>query len=65
MLITLTFVSYIFLETVVLLNLLIAIMGDTFDKVRSREESQLLKGRAKYIDAGEAALNHRQRIAYQ
>lgn len=37
--------------------MLIAIMGDTFDRVKSTEEEQLLFGRARYIDACEAALS--------
>ena len=64
-LITIVFLCYMFVETVVLLNMLIAIMGDTFDRVRSREELQLLKGRAKYIDAGEAALNKWEHSSYE
>jgi len=32
-------------------------MGDTFDRVKSTEEEQLLFGRARYIDACEAALS--------
>jgi len=32
-------------------------MGDTFDRVKSMEEEQLLFGRARYIDACEAALS--------
>ena len=47
---------------ILLLNLLIAIMGDTFDRVKSCEEAQLLMGRAKFIDACEAALSKEQII---
>jgi len=49
-------VSYLSIQMVVLFNMLIAIMGDTFDRVKSIEE-QLLFGRARYIDACEAALS--------
>lgn len=48
-------------EMIVLLNLLIAIMGDTFDRVKDSEEIQLLIGRAKFIDACEAALSEAQK----
>ena len=46
---------------ILLLNLLIAIMGDTFDKIKSSEESQRLMARAKFIDAYEASLRSKQR----
>ena len=39
-----------------LLNLLIAIMGDTFDRAKDNEEAQMLMMRAKFIDDREAAL---------
>lgn len=39
-----------------MLNMLIAIMGDTFDRVKNSEEEQLLLGKARLIDACEAAL---------
>jgi len=38
-------------------NMLIALMSDTFDRVKSTEEEQLLMGRARFIDACEATLN--------
>ena len=56
-LITLTLVAFLAAETVVLLNLLIAIMSDTFDKVKDSEEAQMLLGRARFIDACEASMN--------
>ena len=59
--ITVTFVAYLVAQTIVLLNLLIALMGDTFDKVKDSEEAQLLLGRAKYVDACEAALTEAQK----
>ena len=61
-LITLTFVAYLASETIVLLNLLIALMGDTFDKVKNSEEAQLVLGRAKFVDACEAALSEAEKI---
>jgi len=53
---TFTFVVYFAAEVVLLLNLLIAIMGDTYDRVKCTEECQLLIARAKFIDACEAEL---------
>ena len=55
--ITAIFVVYLIVEMIVLLNLLIAIMGDTFDRAKSKEEAQLLMVRAKFIDEAEAALS--------
>lgn len=37
-LITILFMLYMFIMTIVLLNLLIAIMGDSFDRIKKREE---------------------------
>eukprot|EP00210_Caulerpa_lentillifera_P008888 g8480.t1 len=54
------FVSYLSSQAIVMFNMLIAIMGDTFDKVKSTEEEQLLMGRARFIDACEAALTKRE-----
>lgn len=48
-------------QLVVLLNLLISIMGDTFDRVKSTEDAQLLMGRAIFIDACEAAMKDSKR----
>jgi len=45
---------------IVMVNMLIAIMGDTFDRVKSTEEEQLLMGRARFIDACEAQLSGKQ-----
>lgn len=47
---------------ILLLNLLIAIMGDTFDRVKRTEEAQLLMGRARFIDACEAALSETRKV---
>eukprot|EP00210_Caulerpa_lentillifera_P005581 g5338.t1 len=57
---TLIIVAYISAAVIVLLNLLIAIMGDTFDRVKCTENSQLLLARARFIDACEAELTNRE-----
>eukprot|EP00210_Caulerpa_lentillifera_P007821 g7463.t1 len=59
--IVLFFVLYLSIQAIVMFNMLIAIMSDTFDKVKSTEEEQLLMGRAQFIDACEAALTKNQR----
>eukprot|EP00210_Caulerpa_lentillifera_P007820 g7462.t1 len=56
-LITIMFVFYLAMQMIVMVNMLIAIMGDTFDRVKSTEEEQLLMGRARFIDACEAQLS--------
>jgi len=48
------------LEMVVMLNMLIAIMGDTFDRVKNEEDVQIIIGRARFIDAYEASLSAKQ-----
>eukprot|EP00210_Caulerpa_lentillifera_P007837 g7479.t1 len=58
--IVLFFVLYLSIQAIVMFNMLIAIMSDTFDKVKSTEEEQLLMGRAQFIDACEAALTKSQ-----
>eukprot|EP00210_Caulerpa_lentillifera_P007785 g7429.t1 len=55
--ITIIFVLYLSTQMIVMINMLIAIMGDTFDRVKSIEEEQLLMGRARFIDACEAQLS--------
>ena len=55
-LVALTFIAYTLTQLIVLLNLLISIMGDTFDRVKSTEEAQLLVGQAQFIDSCEAGL---------
>eukprot|EP00210_Caulerpa_lentillifera_P008054 g7691.t1 len=59
-LIVFVFVLYLSIQAIVMFNMLIAIMSDTFDRVKSTEEEQLLMGRARFIDACEAALSERQ-----
>eukprot|EP00210_Caulerpa_lentillifera_P008162 g7795.t1 len=56
------FIGYLSTQMIVLLNMLIHIMGDTFDRVKSTQEQQLLMGRARFIDACEAALTKGQII---
>lgn len=54
------FVSYLSIQMILMLNMLIALMGDTFDRVKNTEEEQLLLGRARFIDACEAQLTRKQ-----
>ena len=55
------FVVYLLTQMIVLLNFLISVMGDTFDRVQYDEEGELLIGRAEFIDACEASLSHAER----
>ena len=55
------FIIYLITIVILLLNLLISTMGDTFDRVKSTEKAQLLMGRAAFIDACEAALSESER----
>ena len=55
------FPLYLLAQMVVLLNFLISIMGDTFDRVKSKEEARLLIGRAEFIDWCEAGLSRSKR----
>jgi len=43
-----------------MLNMLIAIMGDTFDKVKIDEDVQIIFGRASFMDECEASLSARE-----
>lgn len=52
------FILYMLAILIVLLNLLIAIMGDTFDRVKGTEDTQFLLGRADVIDDVEAMLSY-------
>eukprot|EP00210_Caulerpa_lentillifera_P007865 g7506.t1 len=54
--ITVLFILYLATQLIVMVNMLIATMGDTFDRVKSTNEEQLLIGRARFIDACEAQL---------
>ena len=52
-------------EMIVFLNLLIALMGDTFDRIKNSEEAQVLFGRAQIMDACEASLRVGPRLALE
>lgn len=52
------FVLYLFLQTIVMFNVLIASMGDAFDGVRAEEEELFLMARAMFIDQYEASLSN-------
>lgn len=45
--------------TIILLNLLIAIMGDSFDRIKNTEEMEFLMARAKAIDDLESMMSSR------
>jgi len=44
------------IQTIVFLNLLIAIMADTYERVKVEEDAEIMRCRAVVIDDGEAAL---------
>eukprot|EP00210_Caulerpa_lentillifera_P003347 g3193.t1 len=51
------FILYLAFQMMIILNLLIAAIGDAFDGLRSIEEELFLKARADYIDRSEASLS--------
>lgn len=51
------FVLYMIMMMIVLLNLLIAIMGDSFDRIKNSEETQFLRARASAIDDVEGKMS--------
>lgn len=51
------FVLYMITMMIVLLNLLIAIMGDSFDRIKNSEETQFLRARASAIDDVEGKMS--------
>lgn len=51
------FVSYTFTMVIVLLNLLIAIMSDSYDRVKSQDVAEFIKCRAMVIDDSEATMS--------
>ena len=55
------FILYMIIMMIVLLNLLIAIMGDSFDRVKSNEELFFMKARASVIDDVESMLSKAKR----
>lgn len=54
------FVTYLSTQMVIMFNMLIAIMNDTYDRVKTIEEQLLLLGKARFIDACEAALDSKE-----
>ncbi|GMH39374.1 hypothetical protein BSKO_07272 [Bryopsis sp. KO-2023] len=55
------FVVYMFAMAVILLNLLIAVMGDSFDRIKNMEETEFLKARAMAIDDVETMLSEKKK----
>ena len=62
---TFIFILYLLAQMIVLLNLLISIMGDTYGRVKETQEAHLLMGRAQFIDACEAGLKDSERKAME
>eukprot|EP00210_Caulerpa_lentillifera_P002852 g2726.t1 len=56
-----TLVAFLAAVAIVLLNLLIAIMGDSFDRVKNHERSLFLRKRASVVQEMEMCLSHRRR----
>ncbi|CAD7698674.1 unnamed protein product [Ostreobium quekettii] len=61
----LLFVTYMMTMMVLLLNLLISLMGDSFDRVKDNEETFFLKARASVIDDLESTATAEQKAALQ
>ena len=59
--IVLVFGIYLICVMILMVNLLIAQLGDTFDRVRDGEEGLLLMGLAEFIDSREATLSEKQK----
>ena len=53
------FVLYMIIMTIILLNMMIAIMSDSFSRIKSNEETQFVKARAAAIDDVESMLSNR------
>ena len=53
------FVLYMIIMTIILLNMMIAIMSDSFSRIKSNEETQFVKARAIAIDDVESMLSIR------
>lgn len=53
------FVLYVFLQSIVMFNMLIASMSDAFDGVRAAEEELYLMARAMFIDQYEGSLSNK------
>lgn len=61
----LLFLLYMITMAIILLNLLIAIMGDSFARIKSTEDMQFLKARAGAIDDIESMMSNRRRRAIE
>lgn len=55
------YLTYLVIVAIVLLNLLIALMGDSFDRIKDTEAMEFLKQRAQVIDDVEAMLSERKK----
>ena len=51
---------FLLFEGIILISLLIAIMGDSYDKVRLTEKAEFIRCRSTIIDDGEASLTEAQ-----
>lgn len=60
-----TLVTFLAAVAVVLLNLLIAIMGDSFDRVKNHEKSLFLQKRAEVVQDMEMCLSHKRRQKFK
>ncbi|GMH43824.1 hypothetical protein BSKO_11758 [Bryopsis sp. KO-2023] len=56
---TIMFVTYLLAIMVILLNLLIAVMGDSFEKVKATQDIQIQKGRAEVMQDTEDMMSRR------
>ena len=55
---------FAFLGGIVLLSLLIAILGDTYDRVKMKEEAELIKCRARIVGSGNGWNNVGYKLMY-
>ncbi|GMH44506.1 hypothetical protein BSKO_12458 [Bryopsis sp. KO-2023] len=58
---TIMFVIYLLAIMIVLLNLLIAVMGDSFDRVKNTEENQFLLARSEVMNDMESMMSQKKR----
>mmetsp|Transcript_12442 Transcript_12442/g.25439 ORF Transcript_12442/g.25439 Transcript_12442/m.25439 type:complete len:757 (+) Transcript_12442:2378-4648(+) len=56
------FLAFTFIVNVVFLNLLIAIMGDLFDRVQDRSKAEFLYAKAKIVAEFESLISHKDRL---
>lgn len=59
------FLFFMISMTIILLNLLIAIMGDSFDRIKNTEEMEFLMARAKAIDDLESMMSTRMKKKFE